>query len=193
MASTNAAAGADSVAGGPRGTRLDRPAGIPIGSETMVWSLYQSHYEQMCRLARLLMGGNDAAEDIAQESFIRLFGARERLTDTDHALAYLRTTVVNLTRSRWRRAVVAIRHAPKALPERAGPDEEAIDSLGRAAVVDALKRLPTRQRESIVLRYYADLSEVDTAATLGITVGSVKGYTSRGLASLAEMLKERPS
>lgn len=174
---------------------LDRPHGVasPSSEDAWVWSLYQSHYQQMSRLARLLMGGNEAAEDVAQEAFIRLFGARERLSDSDHAVAYLRTTVVNLTRSRWRRRLVAIRHAPKPAPDRAGPEEEALDTLRRAAVVDALKRLPPRQRESVVLRYYADLSEAQAAATLGISVGAVKGYTSRGLAALAEILKEYPS
>jgi len=169
----------------------DTRAAFPVGREAFVWELWQAHSDSMIRLAALLLGGTDAAEDVVQEAFIRVFDARERLDDPDRAVGYLRTTVVNLARSRWRRRLVARRYAPMPAPEPAGPEERALVELRRAEVIGALRRLPRREKEAVVLRYYADLSEAQAAETLGISIGSVKAYTSRGLAALGRMLEER--
>src|SRR5512143_1312879 len=104
------------------------------------------------------------------------------------ALAYLRQTVVNLARSTLRRRLVAIKHAPKPMPHAASAEEGAYALVERAAVVRALRELPRRQREAIVLRYYGDLTEADAAVVMGCGVGSVKAYTSRGLTALADKL-----
>jgi RNA polymerase sigma-70 factor (sigma-E family) len=159
--------------------------------EQLVWDLYQTHYESLSRMVRLLLGGSDGADDVVQDAFIRLFGARDRLRDPERAASYLRTTAVNLTRGLIRRRIVARRHAPKPAPDPAGPEDQAIVELRRGEVVRALGRLPRREREALVLRYYADLSEAQTAETLRISIGSVKGYTSRGLAALGQTLRER--
>jgi RNA polymerase sigma-70 factor (sigma-E family) len=144
--------------------------------------LFAAHYGALVRLARLL-GDPAEAEDVAQSAFVRLF-RRGRLRDPHLAGAYLRRTVVNQVRSDRRRARTARRHAwtiPR--DEVAEPDVAA-----RVAVRRALADLPRRQREAVVLRYYADLSEADTAAAMGVSVGSVKAYTSRGLAALEKLL-----
>jgi RNA polymerase sigma-70 factor (sigma-E family) len=144
--------------------------------------LYVSRYDALVRLARLL-GEPADAEDVVQSAFIRVY-RRGRLRDPDLAGAYLRQTVVNLTRSSWRRRQVARRHAPAL----AVSEIHDTDVTGQLAMREAIAALPRRQREAVVLRYYADLTEAATAQTMGISVGSVKGYTSRGLATLGELL-----
>lgn len=145
-------------------------------------ALFVTDYDALVRLARLL-GDPADAEDVVQTAFMKVY-RRTRLREPDLAGAYLRQTVVNLTRSGWRRRATARRHAP-ALVTEATTDP---DLAGRLAVRRALADLSARQREAVVLRYYADLTEAATAQAMGISVGSVKGYTSRGLARLGELM-----
>jgi RNA polymerase sigma factor (sigma-70 family) len=98
--------------------------------------------------------------------------------------------VVNGARSHTRRRLVALRHAPLPEPDAAGADEDAYAALRQRAVVKALQTLPRRQREVLVLRYYADLTEEQTADTLGVSVGSVKAYASRGIDALGARLED---
>jgi RNA polymerase sigma-70 factor (sigma-E family) len=145
-------------------------------------ALFIADYDKLVRLARLLGEAADA-EDAVQSAFIRVY-RRGRLRDPEQSGAYLRQTVVNLTRSAWRRRQTARRHA-----ETVASDESSDpDVAGRLAMHDAMAALPRRQREAVVLRYYADLTEAATADLMGVSVGSVKGYTSRGLARLGELL-----
>lgn len=157
-------------------------------ADAALTALYAEHYRALVRLAALLLDDVGACEEVVQEAYIRVHGAWGRLQDRDKALAYLRQTVVNLARSTLRRRLVAIKHAPKPMPHAASAEEGAYALVERAAVVRALRELPRRQREAIVLRYYGDLSEADTAVVMGCGVGSVKAYTSRGLAALADKL-----
>ncbi len=90
---------------------------------------------------------------------------------------------------RWRR-LVARRHAQKPLPDAASAEDDASSALRRQEVIWALRSIPVRQREAVVLRYWADLPEASVARLMGISVGTVKGYTSRGLARLGELLGE---
>jgi RNA polymerase sigma-70 factor (sigma-E family) len=151
--------------------------------------LFVGHYQQLLRLAALLLGDLPAAEDVVQEAFIRVHRVlgRGRVTDP---LAYLRQTVVNLSRSDLRRRMVARRHAPKPMPDVASAEEGAYAALARREVVVALRALPARQREAVVLRYWADLTEAQTGRLMGISTGAVKAYTSRGLARLGQLLEE---
>ncbi|HWC33745.1 MAG TPA: SigE family RNA polymerase sigma factor [Mycobacteriales bacterium] len=153
-------------------------------------SLYVVHYRSLVRLAALLLDETAACEDVVQEAYVRLAASRrlERLSDPDAGLAYLRTTVLNLARSSLRRRLVAARHAPLVhRPDRV--DDGAISTVERAAVIAAMRELPRRMREAIALRYYADLTEAQTADVMGVSVGAVKSYTSRGLERLAQILK----
>jgi RNA polymerase sigma-70 factor (sigma-E family) len=151
--------------------------------------LFVGQYAQLVRLAALLLGDLAAAEDVAQEAFIRvhrvLGGGR-----VQDPLAYLRQTVVNLSRSDLRRRLVARRHAPKPMPDVASAEEDACAVLARREVVQALRALPARQREAVVLRYWADLPVAQVAQVMGISTGAVKAYTSRGLGRLGELLGE---
>jgi RNA polymerase sigma-70 factor (sigma-E family) len=149
---------------------------------TLLAALFVADYDKLVRLARLL-GDPADAEDIVQSAFIRVY-RRGRLRDPAQAGAYLRQTVVNLTRSAWRRKQTVRRHAATLAAD--GVSDP--DVAGRLAMRAAVAALPRRQREAVVLRYYADLSEAATAEVMKVSIGSVKSYTSRGLARLGELL-----
>jgi RNA polymerase sigma-70 factor (sigma-E family) len=142
------------------------------------------------RLSVLLVRDVETAEEVVQDSFVAMHGRWRRLHEPDKALAYLRQTVVNRSRSVLRRRAVAARHVNAPPPDHPGADESAVATERRTAVLDALRALPQRQREVLALRYYLDLSEAQIAETLGISRGAVKSHASRGAASLRELLEE---
>lgn len=144
------------------------------------------HWQGLVRLATLLMRDATQAEDVVQDALVACL--RKRPDDPDAALAYLRRAVVNTAHSALRRRMVALRHRPAAAPDAPAADEGALAAVERDAVVRALKRLPARQREAVVLRFYADATEKQAAAAMGCSVGSVKAYTSRGLSALHDLL-----
>ncbi|WP_406692298.1 SigE family RNA polymerase sigma factor [Saccharopolyspora sp. ID03-671] len=152
--------------------------------------LYQEHYAQLLRIAVLLVDDRASAEDIVQDAYLRVFDSRNRLRDPDKALAFLRQAVLNRARSTLRRRLVARKYLPKLAVDDSLPDDTG-RGLDRAVLAQALARLPRRQREAIVLRYYADLSEIRTAEVMGCSQGSVKSYCSRGVSRLSELLGER--
>ena len=115
----------------------------------------------------------------------------QRSSSAEVALPYVRTAVLNVCRSGLRRRVVARRHLGSTEPNAQSAETTVAQQHERAAVVAALRGLPTRQRECLVLRYYADLSEAEIASTLGISAGSVKTHCHRGLAALSKLLEDR--
>jgi len=148
-------------------------------------ALYREHARLLVRLAVLLVDDVGIAEEIVQDAFVLV---HRRLGHVERPVAYLRTTVVNLSRSRLRRRLVARRHP--GLVERDAPaaDERVGLRDDQRAVITALQRLPRRQREVLVLRYWSELSEDEIAATLGISNGSVKTHAHRGMAALEQEL-----
>jgi RNA polymerase sigma-70 factor (sigma-E family) len=159
-------------------------------TEDHLCSIYSLHYRSLVRLAALLLDETAAAEDVVQEAFLKVAagGRLVGLRDPDAALAYIRTTVLNLARSSLRRRLVATRYAPL-VHRRDRVDDDTIAAVDRATVVAAMRQLPRRQREAVALRYYADLTEAATAELMGVSTGAVKSYTSRGLGRLAEQLE----
>jgi RNA polymerase sigma-70 factor (sigma-E family) len=157
--------------------------------EVQLEALYVAHYRELVGLALLVLGGSAAAEDIVQEAFIRVYGSWPRIRDPDRAASYLRSTTINLARSVVRRQQTALRYAPDPPAEPTGPEEQVLAKLRNASVMDALRLLPWRQQQVILLRYYADLSVLETAQTLQISAGTVKTHGFRALASLAEALQ----
>ena len=115
--------------------------------------------------------------------------AWQRLRDAEKALAYLRQAVVNRSRSVLRHRTVVDKNLQKAVPDMPSAEHGALILLERSAVVSALRGLPDRQREAIVLRYYADLNEAEIAATMGISRGAVKSHTARGMIALRSALE----
>ena len=157
-----------------------------------VIELYSLHYRALVRLAALLVRDTPTAEEVVQDSFVAMHGGWQRLRDAEKALAYLRQAVVNRSRSVLRHRTVVDKNLQKAPPDMPSAEHGALVLLERSAVVAALRGLPDRQREAIVLRYYADLSETQIAETLGISPGSVKTHAARGLASLRPVLEQTP-
>ena len=130
------------------------------------------------------------AEDVVQDAFVAMRAAWPRLGDTEKALAYLRQAVVNRSRSVLRHWTVAGKNLPQALPDIPGAEHGALDLLDQPAAMAALLGLPERQREAIVLRFYADLSEDQIAATMHISRGAVRSHTARGLSGLRAALDQ---
>jgi RNA polymerase sigma-70 factor (sigma-E family) len=158
-------------------------------AERAVTALYGTHYRPLVRLSALLVRDVGTAEEVVQDSFVAMHASWRRLRDTDKALSYLRQSVVNRSRSVLRHRVVVDRNAPKPPPLAPSAEQGAIAELERSAVVSALRRLPVRQREALVLRYYCDLSEAQIASTMGISRGAVKSHTARGMSSLRAVLE----
>ncbi|MFJ8108829.1 SigE family RNA polymerase sigma factor [Streptomyces sp. NPDC096132] len=150
---------------------------------------YRAHYRSLLGLAALLLDDTASCEDVVQEAFIRVHSARKRVRDPEKTLAYLRQTVVNLSRSALRRRILGLKLLSKPMPDMASAEEGAYDQLERDSLIKAMKGLQRRQREVLVLRYFSDMTEAQVAETLGISLGSVKAYGSRGIAALRKAME----
>ena len=159
-------------------------------ADLAVIELYSEHYRALVRLAALLVRDTPTAEEVVQDSFVAMHGGWQRLRDTEKALAYLRQAVVNRSRSVLRHRTVVDKNLQKAPPDMPSAEHGALVLLERSAVVAALRDLPDRQREALVLRYYADLSEAEIATAMGISRGAVKSHTARGMAALRTALEQ---
>ena len=158
-------------------------------ADRAVTAIYSEHYRSLVRLAAFLVRDNATAEEVVQDSFVAMHGAWRRLRDTDKALSYLRQSVVNRSRSVLRHRMVVDKNTPKPPPDMPSAEHGAIIQLERSAVVSALRALPERQREALVLRYYGDLSEAQIASVMGISRGAVKSHTARAMAALRVVLE----
>jgi RNA polymerase sigma-70 factor (sigma-E family) len=136
-----------------------------------------------------MLGDRAAAEDVVQEAFCGLYRRWHKLTDTDKALSYVRSAVINGCRSSLRRR----RIAPGLRWEPPGESAEsaALVSEEHRQLLLAMRRLPNRQREALVLRFYLDLGEEEIATSMRVTRGTVKSTTSRALAALGRILGEQ--
>ena len=165
-------------------------ADVGWGPDEAVTRLYAAHYGSLVRLAALLLRDSGAAEEVVQDAFVAMHGRWGRLRDPERALGYLRTAVVNRSRSALRHRAVVAAHPPLPPHDVPGADTEALARVDRERILGAMALLPSRQREALVLRYYADLSEAQIAAAMGVSAGSVKRHASRGLAALRDRLGE---
>jgi RNA polymerase sigma-70 factor (sigma-E family) len=152
-------------------------------------ALYAAHRVSLVRLAALLLHDSAHAEDVVQDAYVSCHRALPRLRDSDAALAYLRRAVINGARSAVRRRMLAVRHTPARLPDMPSAEAVAYAALERDEVIKGLRALSRRHREALVLRYYGGLTETEAATAMGCSIGSVKAYTSRGLAALAARLE----
>ena len=159
-------------------------------ADAAVAALFRSHRLGMVRLARLLVDDLESAEDVVQDAFSALHRRWGSITTPDAAIGYLRTSVVNGSRSvlRRRRTARAYQWPDASRSPGTGADADVLLNEEHREVLTALRKLPGRQREVIVLRYWAELSEAEIAATLGISVGAVKSSASRGRDTIAAML-----
>jgi len=183
-------AGMADDAGGP-----DRRAGVaqPGGGEAAaaVTDLFRDHHLELVRLALVMVGDLATAEDVVQDAFERLHRGWRGLRQPSSSLAYVRSSIMNGCRSVHRRAAVARKHVPRLAEPPGTHAEDAASAAGdRGEVAAALRLLPRRQREVLVLRYYLDLDVAEIADTLRISPSAVRATNTRGLAALARALGE---
>ncbi|HEY5361366.1 MAG TPA: SigE family RNA polymerase sigma factor [Streptosporangiaceae bacterium] len=185
---------------GPAGrvrATVGEPAGGPGGPgdpAVAVTALYAEHALGLTRLALVMVRDRQAAEDIVQDAFCGLHRLWPGLRDKNRALPYVRSAVLNGCRSEFRRQRRdrSGRDGYEGyLPPAWSAESEAEASAERREVLQALTRLPARQREALVLRFYLDLSEADTADAMRISRGTVKSAVARGLAALRKLLGEQ--
>ena len=164
------------------------PEAPRAAAERHVTALYQAHALGLARLALLMLGDSAAAQDVVQDAFLGLYVRWYKLADIGAAPAYLRASVLNGCRT-------TLKKRSRPTPNDAWlPLESAEATLvhteEQRAVLAAVRRLPDRQREALVLRYYLDMTEDQAARAMGISRGTVKSATSRAIAAIGRMLKE---
>src|SRR6478735_6137747 len=147
-------------------------SGSAQDADALVATLFTQEADRLVALARFFTDDRTAAEDLVQEAFIRLARNTGRIRDTDKAAAYLRSIVVNLARDHNRRGLVSLRHRPPAVPDEPSAEETATALEGRREVVEAIRALPRRQRDCVVLRYYLELGIDQVAETLDLSPNS---------------------
>lgn len=155
-------------------------------SSSKLEALYEQEAQRSVRLAFLMTGDKELAEDIVQDAFVKVAGRFQHLRKPHASSAYLRRTIINLSKSHWRRGGVEKRYLKQLSPDLEVTDPE----LPSQKIMGALRTLPTRQRAAVVLRYYEDFSEAATAQTLGCSIGAVKQLTHRAKEQLRQMLRE---
>ncbi|HEX2705511.1 MAG TPA: sigma-70 family RNA polymerase sigma factor [Candidatus Lustribacter sp.] len=166
--------------------------GLPPDVEALLTTVYEAESARLVSFARLFVDDRTAAEDLVQEAFIRLARSAHRIRDPSRCASYVRSIVVNLARDHNRRGLVSLRHRPSAAPDERSAEEEGTLRARDAAVIQALRGLPRRQRDCVALRYFHELGIPEIAQTLAISPNSVKTHLSRGLAALARSLGEAP-
>jgi RNA polymerase sigma-70 factor (sigma-E family) len=147
---------------------------------------------RLSRLAFLLTGDHDTAEDLLQTAYAKVLPRWRQVSTYEDPDAYLRRVMVN-TRTSWWRRHRGRESSWAQVPDTAARGDVADDEAVLDEVLAALRRLPRRQQVAVVLRHYCDLSEAETAAVMGISVGGVKSTTSKGLAALRAVLRTDPT
>ena len=176
------AGGTSGAASGATSGAADADAGATGG----VTALYQAHAVGLIRLAIVMLGDRGAAEDVVQDAFLGLYRHWDRLADPGNALTYVRSAVLNRCRNALRQRGRRDRHDRHGPGPMASESAEAVALVGEEhqQVLAAIRALPDRQREALVLRFYVDLSEEETARAMGVSRGAVKSATSRAVAAL---------
>jgi len=159
-----------------------------LDRHAFVEAMYHEHAAGLVRMARLFVDDRNAAEDLVQESFIRLARSANRIREPHKAGAYLRSIVLNLARDHNRRGLVSLRHRLPLDEREAAVEDVVVVADEHRHVLDALRELPHRQRDCVLLRYYDELGIDDIASTLGISRNSVKTHLTRGIRALERQL-----
>jgi RNA polymerase sigma-70 factor (sigma-E family) len=172
-----------------QGSAPAEPAHGAADADLAIAAIYDTEYRSLVRMSAMLLGDVGSAEEVVQDSFIAVHAAWRGLRDIDKGVHYLRRSVLNRSRSVLRHRTVVDKHMPAPEPDMPSAEQAAMTRLQRAAVIAALRTLPVRQREALVLRFYLDLSEEQVAATMKISQGAVKSHTARGKAALRGILE----
>ena len=162
---------------------------LPGSARADVSELFHTHYRRLVGLASLMVDDRETAEEVVQDSFEALYRHWSRLRDPHAAIAYLNRSVVNGSRSRVRRQVTARAFTLPGAGVEPSAETGGIDISRRHDLVAAVRHLPRRQREVVVLRYFLDLSEAEIAEWLGVSTGSVKRHASRATDTLRKRME----
>jgi RNA polymerase sigma-70 factor (sigma-E family) len=175
-------------------TDTQTPRAWPPDAAGGVAALYEAHATGFIRLAVVMLGDRSAAEDVVHDAYCGLYRRWQHLDDPGKALRYLRSAVLNGCRNQLRARSRAHRRSPDvathAQVSAASAEEDVLLAEEHREVLAALRGLPARQREALVLRFYLGLAEPDIAAAMGVSAGTVKSTTSRALAALGRLLQE---
>jgi RNA polymerase sigma-70 factor (sigma-E family) len=165
-------------------------AGGDSAKESLLSELYARHASEGIRLAYLLTGDPVLAEDLVQEAFARIAGRLGHLRHREAFAPYLRRTIINLSRSHFRRKRVERSYVDRLArsPERTPNPNDELDERMHTALL----RVPERQRTALILRFYEDLSDVQTAEEMRCSAGTVRSLVSRGMKSLRTELEGVP-
>jgi RNA polymerase sigma factor (sigma-70 family) len=175
-----------------------QPAAAPAGAgaaaavdvDAFVESMYREHGSGLVHMVRLFVDDRNAAEDLVQEAFIRLSRSAHKIEDPRKAAAYLRSIVLNLARDENRRGLVSLRHRLPFDDSQASVEDTVVIAEDHQQIVDALRELPRRQRDCLILRYYDELGIDDIAETLDISRNSVKSHLTRGMRALERLVSD---
>jgi RNA polymerase sigma-70 factor (sigma-E family) len=159
-------------------------------SPSRLEALYDAHIANAVRLAYLLTSDRYLAEDLAQDAFVRVSGRFVDLRSPEAFGAYLRRTIINLSHGYFRRLRVERSYIEREKRRPSSDDAALPDIEGRDELMAALDRLSPRQRTAVVLRYFEDLSEQQTADVMGCSVGAIKSLVNRAMGSLRAHLNE---
>ena len=162
---------------------------LPTSPRAAVTALFHGHYRRLVGLAGLMVDDRETAEEVVQDAFEQLYRRWGSLRDTGAAVGYLERSVVNGSRSRVRRLFTERSFVYPEAGTTASAESAGVDSRQRDDLVAAVRELPRRQREVIVLRYFLDLSEDQIAQWLGVSPGSVKQHAHRATASLQRRME----
>ena len=165
---------------------------VVVDVDVFVETMYHEHGPGLVHMVRLFVDDRNAAEDLVQEAFIRLARSAHKIDDHRKAAAYLRSIVLNLARDHNRRGLVSLRHRLPLNEHQASIEDTVVLAEDHQQVVDALKTLPRRQRDCLILRYYDELGIDEIAETLSISRNSVKTHLTRGMKTLGSRLS-RPA
>lgn len=159
------------------------PEQLTFGSGVSLEEVFFVSYQRLVVQLYGVIGDLVEAEDVVQEAFVRAVAAGQRFTSAANPEAWLRTTAINLHRSRWRK----LRNFSR-IKDRVEVSKDAPGLDDRLDVIDALRSLPAEQREVVALHHLADLPVADIALALGLPTGTVKSRLSRGREALAQAL-----
>jgi RNA polymerase sigma-70 factor (sigma-E family) len=165
----------------------------PDRAAAAVAALYQANALAMIRMAHVVLGDRGAAEDVVQDAFCGLYRRWGHLSDQDKAMSYVRSSVLNGCRSALRRTRPELSPEPSSRTGRSTQspgDTAVINEDERVTMMAALRKLPHRQREVLVLRFYLDMTDQEIAAEMGIGTSTVRSAAHRALATLGRMLGE---
>ena len=166
-----------------------RSEGVSMRSEAEFTALYQARFSDLSAQLYAYTGDAAEAQDVVQEAFVRAWQRWHKIGEYDDPVAWVRRVAWNLATSRHRRVAVVRRFLSRATP----PEHHPETSADHVALVSALRQIPERQRQAMVMHYLADMSVADIAREIGVADGTVKSWLHRGRIEMAKHLSDAPT